>query len=61
MACSVCGKKGHDIRACPVNAESEKVKLELALTQRRYLLESIRGRPAGRRYRINGGHGKHTE
>jgi len=41
MACSVCGKKGHDIRACPVNAESEKVKLELALTQRRYLLESI--------------------
>lgn len=41
MACSVCGKKGHDIRACPVNAENEKVKLELALTQRRYLLESI--------------------
>jgi len=41
MACSVCGKKGHDIRACPVNAESEKVKLELALTQRRYFLESL--------------------
>jgi len=41
MACSVCGKKGHDIRACPVKAEEDKVKLELALTERRYLLESI--------------------
>jgi len=41
MACSVCGKKGHDIRACPVNAESEKIKLELALTERRYILESL--------------------
>jgi len=41
MACSVCGKKGHDIRACPVNAENEKVKLELALTERRYILESL--------------------
>lgn len=41
MACKVCKKTGHDIRACPVHKENEKVKLELALTERRYLLETL--------------------
>ena len=39
--CGVCRKTGHDKRKCPVHKENEKVKLELALTQRRYILESL--------------------
>jgi len=41
MACAVCKKSGHDRRNCPLLIKSEEAKLELALTERRYLLEAI--------------------
>jgi len=41
MACAVCKKSGHDRRNCPLLIKSEETKLELALTERRYILEAI--------------------
>ena len=41
MACSVCKQKGHVKNSCPVQKEKDRLKLELALTERRYLLESL--------------------
>jgi len=41
MACGVCKKAGHDRRNCPIINEAKKTELELALTQRRFVLEAI--------------------
>ena len=41
MACAACKKSGHDRRNCPLLKKSEETKLELALTERRFLLEAV--------------------
>jgi len=41
MACAVCKKSGHDRRNCPLLIKNEESKLELALTERRYLIEGV--------------------
>jgi len=41
VACAACKKSGHDRRNCPLLKKSEETKLELALTERRFLLEAV--------------------
>jgi len=41
MACSVCRKAGHTRRRCPILKDKNPTELELALTQRRFVLEAV--------------------